>query len=125
MLAQNFKTAEDLGITEAKVGALIKVLGRLERGELNHSFEINTPTGFNMANYFATAECGTIGCIAGWADSILPEREHFMGVPWKDKLAELFHGGENPRSVTPEQAAIALRSYLTTGEARWDLAVTS
>jgi hypothetical protein len=35
MLAQNFKTAAELDLSDAEIKALVKVLGILERGELS------------------------------------------------------------------------------------------
>ncbi len=135
MLAQNFKTATDLGISEAQVAALQKVLVLLETGKLTHTpadgnnYEIyrDAPfTGhFNMAAWRQETDCGTVCCIGGTAEAI-------SGIPFCDdyeeseELCDLFHP---PRfrdgKITTAQAAIALRSYLTTGDSRWDLATAS
>lgn len=141
MLAQNFKSAADLEITDAEQGALIKVLGMLEREEMKFSY-VEAPgtvvnpvieNGFNMGPYLKETECGTIGCIAGWAH-LASGRRIFPfvisdGGSAADMLPiglfDLFHCSDNPIQmndryrITPSQAATALRSYLTTGEANW------
>jgi hypothetical protein len=133
MLAQNFKTAADLGISDAELDALIKVLGMLERGEI-------TENHFHMARFWM--ECGTVGCLCGWANQIsggaaFPELNAstteislFFRMP--DAARALFTmgmGSDSPertglnvfvqRRARPHHAATALRSYLTTGEANW------
>ncbi len=121
MLAQNFKTAADLRIADVELDALIKVLGMLEREEI-------APEQFNMCRY-----CGTACCLAGWAyiasgEIAFPEvadntpRSPAHG---NDGLSTLFCSrlGLGLRA-TPSQAAIALRSYLTTGDANWAEALT-
>jgi hypothetical protein len=127
MLMQNFKTAADLGITEPEQSALIKVLGMLERGDL---VDVNAHTrctnGFNMGTQ--GHGCGTPACIGGWVailldlnqmdyvDQFLPSRRA------NDGLKELYYR-DIAMNAKADQAATALRSYLTTGDARWDLAV--
>lgn len=116
MLAQNFKTAAELSITEDQSLSLRSLLGRMERGEIPSN-------RFDMKNV-GDPECGTAGCLLGWA------RGKHGKYPWEDGLDtavandglwELFmptqYGGAFDASVT--QAAAALRSYLTTGEPNW------
>lgn len=131
MLAQNFKTATDLSITDAELGALIKVLGMLERDELRHSSigEETVSDCFNMGPYIVEGTCGTIGCIAGWAHlvsgrTVFPWVLHGLkgteSIP--QNLWELFHCNgvfSDRENITPAQAAVALRSYLTTGDTNW------
>jgi hypothetical protein len=140
MLAQNFKTAADLQISNDELSALIKVLGMLERVELIHgtnplASSARKPNEFNMGATLTT-RCGTIGCIAGWAYHIsngeaFPEIVKGDMGDWtvrNKKLRDLFGIGRSCGSlfsIQPEQAAAALRSYLTTGDSRWDLAVQS
>jgi hypothetical protein len=62
MLAQNFKTATDLGISEVEQDALIKVLGMLERNDFARGESFNMGWWYQHSN-----TCGTVGCIAGWA----------------------------------------------------------
>jgi len=134
MLMQNFKSADDLGITEQQKEALIKTLVLLETGKLVHVPETeldysNTVcrrsrrsrfTGhFNMADVTFEHKCGTVACIKGTAELISG-----ITVGGTEALDELFYTNHmNNRDITPEQAAVALRSYLTIGDARWDLAI--
>lgn len=132
MLAQNFKTADELRISGAQLSALQKTLVLLETGKLIHApfdgdgrREGEEFTGhFNMGRWNAVQACGTVCCIAGTAELIGGIRfpDHPPG-----RLGNLFYAGELGErvltTITPQQAATALRSYLTTGDARWDLAV--
>jgi hypothetical protein len=135
MLAQNFKTAEELGISEAQKDALSKTLVLLETGKLKHTSPpddftylggTESFTGqFNMNCWRHTfKECGSICCIGGTAELIGNVDFTFA----LGKLQGLFYPpievvGTDWGRITPSQAATALRSYLTTGDARWDLAV--
>lgn len=137
MLAQNFKTAVDLGISDIELDALIKVLGMLERGEINQQT-------LDMANFLDEEDCGTVACICGWAHLVsnqvaFPEVKDIghasaklMKRPYElrmlflvyDGLGEMMANGpykhqRTVSSVLPDEAARALRSYLTTGEANW------
>lgn len=134
MLAQNFKTAADLGITDVQKDALAKVLVLLETGKLKH-VEVNEeedleerPTfceNFNMRFWAVPSNCGTAACIGGTAELIAGVQ--FNGWTANPGLAELFWPSSMKRAaihrITTEQASTALRSYLTTGAARWDLAI--
>jgi hypothetical protein len=140
MLAQNFKTAADLGIEDVEFDALTKVLGMLERGEIKHTeimprdFDEFTfdPVGldfrFNMDTWVSHAdECGTVCCIGGSAELIgklppgrlLDKATSGHRTPVSLALFRLFYPDKSPEKVTPAQAALALRSYLTTGDANW------
>ncbi|MHB8272690.1 hypothetical protein [Bradyrhizobium sp.] len=130
MLARNFKSAADLGITEPQLDALRKVLVLLETGRLRHvpahklrgSMDEPRFAGlFNMWYSFADSECGSVGCIRGSA-MMISGVDFPAGRDNPDGLHELFYNwsGGDPND---QQAAAALRSYLTTGDARWDLAV--
>jgi hypothetical protein len=129
VLAQNFKTAAELGLAEIEVESLVKVLGMLERGDIARD-------EFHMGHF--RHECRTPACICGWAHHV--SRGHAfpeLASPYGPLLlyrrvghpvSELFRlkaargsGGE----ITPAQAAVALRSYLTDGEARWADAVAA
>jgi hypothetical protein len=125
MLAQNLKTAADLGISETEFDALAKVLGMLERGEVKHvPAGTRGDDGFNMTYY---GHCGTTQCIAGWADAIADTRlcgKHAYELP--EQLDVLLWGPGysintdiTNNDVSVDQAAIALRNYLTHGEPRW------
>lgn len=140
MLAQNFKSAADLCLPEPHVSALMKTLVLLETGRLRHvppatydGDEIGVFSGqFNMCNWCAASDCGTVACIGGTAEligsvsfgSIYDPTNYLM----TDRLRDLFlppFSGNKWNAITTYQAATALRSYLTTGDARWDLAFTS
>ncbi len=124
MLAQNFLTAEELGLTEKGYQGLHKVLRMLEGGELVYTprgFDPKIPNGFNMAVCWTEHGCATVGCIGGWAgfynkkgwvDGMKDERV-------KSNLHLLFCP-KAPRShYTIDQAAHALRTYLVTGTPDW------
>jgi hypothetical protein len=136
MLMQNFKTASDLGLTEPQKEALMKTLVLLETGKLEHSkaFDFSyeeEPTRafsgkFNM-RYWTEAgpQCGTIACIGGTAELISGVKfEYSMVSGLRDLFQPALINMANWADITPAQAATALRSYLTTGDARWDLAVS-
>jgi hypothetical protein len=136
MLAQSFMSAADLEITEPQLSALQKTLVLLETGKLEHcptderirSFSLGSAVPvfcgkFNMTDWWADHPCGTVACIGGTAEII-------GGVDFAEyppNLHHLFHPyriGADWDAITPTQAATALRSYLTIGDARWDLAVS-
>lgn len=111
MLAQNFKTASDLGIGDKEFDALCKVLGMLERAEIPERKFVMTSVG--------TPECGTPGCILGWARTI------HRGTMCRDTTEPLFYPQMGPSpcraayKAGTAQAAMALRNFLTYGEPRW------
>lgn len=143
MLAQSFKSADQLGITEPQKSALMKTLVLLETGKLTHvtgdlnvkSVHSELYTGhFSIRAWAADTDCGTVRCIGGTAEAV----GHVKFDNWS-------HGGahfpEHPRhrlynlfspplptsawgAITDAQAAAALRSYLTTGNAKWHEAVS-
>jgi hypothetical protein len=133
MLAQNFKTPDDLGISDKEFDALFKVLGMLERGEIKHRAHGKTrpaPTGkfvgFNMAAFFGDTGCGTVACICGWAEHIGKLDGMLIDKRLVNKgLNALFepnpHGGVQIAmdAIRADEAAIALRNFLTHGEPRW------
>jgi len=123
MLAQNFKTAKELGLADVEVDALAQVLGMLERGEIARD-------QFHMGHF--RHQCRTPACICGWAHHIsggraFPELSSPYGPiilfrRLSNSVIGLFRltaargsGGD----ITPAQAAIALRNFLTHGEPRW------
>jgi hypothetical protein len=131
MLAQSFKSAADLGITEPQRDALMKTLVLLEAGKLTHVKDtmIFRPrsvargfTGhFNMIWWGNEHPCGTVACIGGTAELV-------GGVTFDlttSALDRLFWPPTHSDwgGITPAQAATALRSYLTTGDAKWHKAV--
>ncbi len=126
MLMQNFKTAADLGISDPELTGLIKVLGMLERGELTNADEFEKGDMlFNMGTQ--GRGCGTPACIGGWVALLNGENQRdyvnkYLRFPREEGISALYWN--YPSYNTPvAQAATALRSYLTTGDPRWDLAV--
>lgn len=131
MLANNFMPPSALGLSDVEFESLVKVLGMLERGEI--------PDGeFTMRR--VQHPCRTPACLCGWANHVSAGRAFPLhakpgltvfssktyGPRWRDmprRLQELFAYGGRPIDpvyvATPSQAAIALRNYLTHGEARW------
>ena len=133
MLANYFKTPADLQITDVEHNALVNVLGMLEREELAFGKRYEDtdqimPTSiktFHMNITYSKSRCGTVACIGGWA-AILMGRDPIDYVqgrgswPLPEELRKLFWPGDSGSLATRSQAAIALRSYLTIGEANWD-----
>jgi hypothetical protein len=78
---------------------------------------------FNMDMWASRAHCGTIMCIGGTAEFLM--KEEFGDEP--EQLYRLFHPDTDIPwpDITPNQAAIALRNYLTHGEPRWDEALAA
>ncbi len=141
MLAQNFKSASDLGLTDNQRDALALTLGMLERGELIHvvpsdlspdyvDVDDNFTGHFNMDSWNLTyRECGTVCCIGGAAEIVgkLPDDSLWDACDTNEPLYRLFfpnHCTENFESITMAQAACALRNYLTTGEPNWEEALS-
>lgn len=129
MLAQNFKTANELSITPPELLALIQVLGMLERGELvDAHFADECENGFNMG---VSGNCGTPACIGGWAAFLMKidqssylDRYDYFHRNKNAAMHELFWNERATELPAPAaKAAMALRSYLTVGDARWDLAL--
>ncbi|MPZ38756.1 MAG: hypothetical protein GEU95_11950 [Rhizobiales bacterium] len=131
MLANNFMTPLALGISDIEFDALVKVLGMLERGEISDE-------QFTMRR--VQHPCRTPACLCGWANDVSAGRAFPLyakpgltmfsdaryGPRWRDMprpLLELFAYGRRPAdpvyAATPSQAAIALRNFLTQGQARW------
>lgn len=128
MLAQSFLKPEALGISEEEQRALVKVLGMLERGELKYTHrEEPIANGFNMSCVSERNECGTVACIVGWAGIIMSKdfegpKHGAKGAKALGRLICPANWGDG--AYTVPQAAIALRSYLTTGEPRWEEALS-
>lgn len=129
MLAQAFKSANELGITDEELTALIRVLGMFERGEVKRA-RAHTPAipnGFNMSSLSHTDRCNTVACIKGWAQIV--GGEHLFSSYPSTKNDALYTGlflyskRIRFRINEPAQAATALRSYLTTGDAKWHEAI--
>jgi hypothetical protein len=131
MLARNVLSAEALGLTDVQLDALVAVLGMLERGELRWISSVANPAEargdfFNMGTVMAKWECGSVGCIVGWADAISSGAfagflSHLDRRHRNPPLFDLFTGGRyDLRYISAAQAAAALRNYLANGRADWD-----
>jgi hypothetical protein len=137
MLANNFMPPSALGLSDVEFESLVKVLGMLERGEISDD-------QFTMRR--VQHPCRTPACLCGWANYISAGRafplhakpgatvfsSKTLSPRWREmpsRLQELFAYGGRPTDAvylaTPSQAAIALRSYLTHGEAHWDEALAA
>jgi len=140
MLAQSFLKPETLGLSDEQHAALVKVLGMLERGEIEYyrarfpdeqsctiGSSRSSPSKFNMVSFYRAEECGTVSCICGWAEHVggLPRRSLSSMRIWNPQLGLLFEppvlnfGAQGILDIQPDQAAVALRNYLTTGHAMW------
>jgi hypothetical protein len=137
MLANNFMAPSALGISDVEFESLVTVLGMLERGEIPDE-------QFTMRR--VQHPCRTPACICGWANHVSGGRAFPLqpqsrsaifstvtsyGPRWHNlprALRDLFGYGGRPTdpvyAATPAQAAIALRSFLTQGKARWREALT-
>jgi hypothetical protein len=128
VLAQNIKTAEELGLAEIEVEALVTVLRMLERGDIARE-------QFHMGRF--RHECKTPACICGWAHHISRGRAfselasacgpiilHRRASRALNDLFRLTQARDSGGEITPAQAAVALRNYLTHGEPRWAEALT-
>ena len=135
MLAQNFMTPADLGLNDRQFDALVKTLKLLETNKLRHAmapayrFEIwpadcSFDGLFNMATWISGSACGTVACIGGTACLLAGDELLFHNAePEPAALDTLFFPPLERGKITTEQAARALRSYLTTGDPRWTEAV--
>lgn len=127
MLASNFKTADELGLVPEAVPALIKVLGLLERGELawvTWERPCKIKNGFNMAPHWVSDQCGSMGCILGWARQLEPAicaKLYSSLCPTQDQIYQMGRLTTPPYAShrTVAEAAHALRTYLVTGTADW------
>ena len=123
VLAQNFKTAQELGLADVEREALITVLRMLEREDIARD-------QFHMGRF--QHECRTPACICGWAHHVsggkaFPELSFRHGPLILHRrlsrstgtLFRLTAARGSGGDITPAQAAVALRNYLTDGEPRW------
>lgn len=138
MLAQNFKSAADLQLTEEQRTALVKVLVLLETDKLrltqksqilcygmrSDDERAKFSGFFNMDCWCGIAwDCGTVACIGGTAELIAGGPIFNCGSIESDlMLNSLFYPKnlrKRYRDITVEEASAALRSYLTTGDPNW------
>lgn len=149
MLAKTFLDSNQLGISLEQRDALILTLDAMESGKLVHvpmdepckvriiSYCVDDEDrdftgGFNMDFWsISTKQCGTICCIGGAAEFLggISFSNDTRGFPSRDGIPEtlrdLFFPDNDAsvavdmRAITVEQAAQALRNYLTLGKADW------
>jgi hypothetical protein len=119
MLARYTKTADELGITDAQLEALIKVLDKLERGELREATEWVMEYGPIDPDVFSMRSWCT--CIRGHAHRVNGAFDRSLlhmplsyrtGYSLPAMLIRLF----SATSLSMSQATNALRLYLTTGK---------
>lgn len=131
MLSQSFKSAQDLELSEKEYDALKQTLILLETDEVTHVRLSPTQKGhfiarpqyqgkFNMAFWAADVDdCGTVACICGTAEMIGNVNLRFNNNVALQTLFNPTNSGALLQEITTVQAAQALRSYLTTGQANW------
>jgi hypothetical protein len=130
-----FKSADELGLTHKEWAALITILPLLEHDVIRHAPEGSRQTTyvkrdkpepvFNMSTWNESLACGTAMCIGGSAEFFgklrpgqMEDRANDLSFDGNYALINLFYPHEinGWGSLTPQQAAVALRHYLTTGE---------
>ncbi len=140
-----FLDRDALGLSEEQYCGLVKTLALLESGALDHENEEYGIARFDMRNWnspmsMQNGNCGTVCCIGGTASHLMGspnlyndftendescpyslfERPNLLRVFYPNK--EYFGRRDHPGwRATPQQAAMVLRHYLTTGKGDWDL----
>jgi hypothetical protein len=119
MLAQTFKTAEELRISERLYKALVEVYWLLVDERIPAKlFDMRMIGSPQIVNKHC---CGSAGCLLGWAmavdTSLTGQYEH-------DAIGRLFYPEDGLTTMPPytanrAQAARALYNYLTSGKADW------
>lgn len=119
MLAQNFKSAAELEITEQEHRALISVLGMLERGELVHTRAPHRSISDKSFNMNACLIC--IGGYAARNMGLKDDREIYRYVQEgrSSSLYPLYYTRGDAGSVTTDEAATAIRRFMI-GDEPWD-----
>ena len=128
MLAQTFKTPADLYLDDKEFEALVKVMRMLESGEIVYRSSGSKEVGFNMMEWHN--ECNTVHCIAGLCDHLFgtafthgcPNRalEDLFLVRWWDATRRRRTAPAPLNWISEDEAAMAIRNYLSTGDARWN-----
>jgi len=133
MTEKEFRTAKELQITEKQRCALVKTLQLLESGSMIHvttlvsgdfyaSLDIPLTCHFNMRHWRSEDKsCGTICCIGGTAE-LVGQVDLRRAVNKNIHLHDLFYPSIPTTKwvkITPALAAVALRNYLFTGDAKW------
>lgn len=137
----SFLSADTLGIEETEREALLRVLEALESGQIVYDPTCSeAKRGFNFASVVARHDDVWCACILGWSKLLSGDERPFEMYVSKlafdpvrrilpisrrlDALLDLFFGPIDKKwelsAPRPEQAAQALRNYLTTGLSRWN-----
>lgn len=120
MLAQTFKSAAELNLSEKAYDTLVKVYWLLVDETIpKELFDMRT---IGAPFLKQDVVCGTPGCILGWCNAVAPGAvdPRKMETP----LSMLFyHRGACNEKRTPKQAAQAIHTYLTTGQEGWTQAI--
>lgn len=117
---ENFKTAAELGLRDTEYSDLVRLLSMFEQNKIPARL-------FNM-KIVGQPECGTPGCILGWARTF---DRHAFTHGWHSTVDATLNFetcnllAVNWGRATPAHAAKALRNYLTTGSARWHEVLTN
>lgn len=134
MLAQSFKTATELKLSDLAYQALKLALIELEMDKIPHyhgRMANSLPYEkyrFNMRAWATLTPCGTICCIGGLAQELVGPHSGVFDTspPSAVALNELFRPGSISRNIyawdeiTPQLAAKCLRHYLETGIVNWN-----
>src|ERR1700692_985578 len=129
MLSKTFKSAVELGLEEDLYEALVKVYWLLVDEKIPQAlFIMEWVIGPRIDN--DGEFCGTSGCLLGWCHAVAPKSGN-RSWKWGSALHRLFYPRQlktcdrqiSWRSLTREQATVALHGYLTTGKDAWIEAV--
>lgn len=143
------KTAEELGITQPELDALIWVRDGLGNGTFTHAddentreFNENNRTGnyfnMNLTCHVNNGGCGTVGCIGGWMwlhmhrDEVLivddvfkpTKKQNVAALDYigeHERLARLFYprNREDWHLLTARDTVDAIDNFLNTGNPEW------
>ena len=122
-MMMNFKTPAELKISEQYHKALVDTLTLFESGKLKHHSEVRLPNekAFSLVSWRYGSVRGAT-CIGGWVERLsgldyMKEQKN-----WESDLDKLFFPNltsKDYHDCTVEQAATALRNFLTYGDPRW------
>jgi hypothetical protein len=130
--ADKFLSAEELNLTGDQYDALIATLLLMEADGIQH-IDLGETEGvvldegkhhfFNMLEWNATIDRGTVCCIGGTAEFLAG---YLIFGPIETPIAvdKLFYPIDDINigdwnSITPKRAASVLRKYLETGKTKW------
>jgi hypothetical protein len=129
-MADNFKTAAELRITQLEHDAAVKVLGMFESGEVKTLTRWGRFTslfrwgdGYNEQCNGLDTFNGFVGSIGAWMGHEMGfdefgARAYANGKHYTNNLGFLFQGFSSPKTTT-KTAAHVLRKYLETGYVNW------